>query len=52
MTGYTESDFHHKAQEVNHIAYFEKPVEVYEIEPVIESIFNSRISRPIIQDLN
>jgi len=40
MTGYIESDYHHKAQEVNHIAYFEKPVEIYDIEPVIESIFN------------
>ena len=39
MTGYTESDFYKKAQEVNHFAYFEKPVEVYDIEPVINSFF-------------
>lgn len=40
MTGYTQSNLFEKAQKVNHVAYFEKPVEVYDLEPVFESIFN------------
>ena len=40
MTGYTESNLFEKAQKVDHAAYFEKPIEIYDLEPVFESIFH------------
>ncbi|MDP8200664.1 MAG: response regulator [Candidatus Tenebribacter burtonii] len=39
MTGYNDIAFFERAQKVNPVAYLEKPVEIYDIEPIIESIF-------------
>jgi len=39
MTGHSESDKSMRIQEVNPIAYLEKPVEIYELKPLLESIF-------------
>ncbi|MCD4818396.1 MAG: response regulator [Candidatus Cloacimonetes bacterium] len=40
MTGYSESNIFVRAQKVNPIAYLHKPVEIYNLKPVIESIFD------------
>ena len=39
MTGYNEIAIFDRAQKINPVAYLEKPVEIYDVEPVIESIF-------------
>ena len=40
MTGFTESNIFKKAQELNPVAYLEKPVEVYDITPILEKLFS------------
>jgi len=39
MTGYNEIAIFERAQKINPVAYLEKPVEIYDIEPIIKSIF-------------
>ena len=39
MTGYSESSIFVRAQAVNPLAYLHKPVEIYNLKPIIESIF-------------
>lgn len=39
MTGYNDTNIHKKAQKINPVAYLEKPIEVYDITPIIESLF-------------
>lgn len=39
MTGFTDTNIHKRAQEINPVAYLEKPIEVYEVTPIIESLF-------------
>ena len=40
MTGYNESSIFERAQKINPAGYLEKPVEIYDIKPIIDSIFN------------
>jgi len=40
MTGYSESNIFIRAQEVNPAAYLHKPIEIYNLKPIIDSIFN------------
>ena len=39
MTGYNESSIFERAQKIKPVGYLEKPVEIYDIKPIIESIF-------------
>ncbi|MFC1898464.1 response regulator [Candidatus Cloacimonadota bacterium] len=38
MTGYSEHSLVDRAKEVKPVAYLEKPVELYDLQPVIDSI--------------
>ena len=38
MTGYFEHDLFKRAQKINPVAYLEKPVDIYNLKPVIESV--------------
>jgi len=40
MTGYNEIAIFEKASTINPAAYLEKPVELFELKPIIESIFS------------
>ena len=40
MTGYNESSIFERAQKINPAAYLEKPVEIYDIKPIIDAIYN------------
>ena len=40
MTGYEEPEIVERAQKVNPVAYLIKPVEIWDLKPLIESIFN------------
>ena len=40
MTGYNESSILERAQKINPVGYLEKPVEIYNIKPIIDSVFN------------
>ncbi|MDA3814503.1 MAG: response regulator [Candidatus Cloacimonetes bacterium] len=39
MTGFNDTDIQKRAQEINPVGYLEKPVEVYEVTPIIKSLF-------------
>ncbi|MEA2096358.1 MAG: response regulator [Candidatus Cloacimonadota bacterium] len=39
MTGYNEVAIYKQAQKINPVAYLEKPIEVHDIIPIIESLF-------------
>ena len=39
MTGFTDTNIYKRAHEINPVAYLEKPIEVYEVTPIIESLF-------------
>ncbi|RLC56678.1 MAG: response regulator [Candidatus Cloacimonadota bacterium] len=39
MTGFNDTNIHKKAQDINPVAYLEKPIEVYDVTPIIESVF-------------
>ena len=39
MTGFNDTNIHKKAQKINPVAYLEKPIEAYEVIPIIESLF-------------
>ncbi len=39
MTGFNDTDIHKRAHEINPVGYLEKPVEVYEVTPIIKSLF-------------
>ena len=39
MTGYNEKAIYECAQKVNPVAYLEKPIEIFEIQPIIDSVF-------------
>ena len=39
MTGYNESSIFERAQKINPAAYLEKPVEIYDIKPILDTIF-------------
>jgi len=39
MTGFNDTNIIKKAKEINPVAYLEKPIEVYEVIPIIESLF-------------
>lgn len=39
MTGYNDAGIIERAQKVKPVAFLEKPVEIYNIKPVIDSIF-------------
>lgn len=39
MTGYNESSILERAQKINPVGYLEKPVEIYNIKPIIDSVF-------------
>lgn len=39
MTGYSERNLYDRAQKQNPAAYLEKPVEIYDLQSVLESIF-------------
>ena len=39
MTGYNESSIFERAQKINPVAYLEKPIEIYDVKPVIDSVF-------------
>ena len=39
MTGYNESSIFERAKVINPVAFLEKPVEIYDIKPIIDSLF-------------
>ncbi len=39
MTGYNESSIYERAQKINPVAYLEKPVEIYDIKPILDTLF-------------
>jgi len=39
MTGYNEPNFLKRAEKVNPVGYLEKPVEIYNLQPLIDSVF-------------
>ena len=39
MTGFSDINVQKRAHEINPVGYLEKPVEVYEVTPIIESLF-------------
>ena len=39
MTGYEGAEIVKRAQKINPIAYLTKPVEIWELKPLLESIF-------------
>jgi len=39
MTGYEESDIYERAQKTKPVAYLKKPVEIWDLKPIFESIF-------------
>ncbi len=40
MTGYNDKAIYERAQKINPVAYLEKPIEFFEIQPIIDSVFN------------
>ncbi|MDP8269068.1 MAG: response regulator [Candidatus Tenebribacter davisii] len=42
MTGYNDINIHNRAEIIKPIAILEKPVELYDLEPIIDSIFNKK----------
>ena len=40
MTGYGEPDIYERAQKTKPVAYLIKPVEIWDLKPIFESIFN------------
>ena len=40
MTGYNDKAIYERAQELNPVSYLEKPIEIFEIQPIIDSVFN------------
>ncbi len=40
MTGYNDITIYERAQKINPVAYLEKPIEIFEFKPIIDSIFN------------
>jgi two-component system, response regulator PdtaR len=42
MTGYSEKDLFDRVQELNPAGYLPKPIEIYDLTPVIDSIFNKK----------
>ena len=40
MTGYEEPDIYERAQKTNPVAYLTKPVEIWDLKPIFESIFS------------
>ena len=40
MTGYNESSIFERAQKINPVAYLEKPIEIYDVKPIIDAFFN------------
>ncbi len=43
MTGYDEPNIFERAQKINPVAYLIKPVEIWDLKPILESI-NKRVS--------
>ncbi|NQT65663.1 MAG: response regulator [FCB group bacterium] len=39
MTGFSDINVRKRAHKINPVGYLEKPVEVYEVTPIIESLF-------------
>ena len=39
MTGYNEIEMFNRAQKINPVSYLEKPVEIIDLKPIIDSIF-------------
>ena len=39
MTGYPEKSLIERAQYINPVGYFQKPVEIYDLKPIIDTIF-------------
>ena len=39
MTGYVESEIYERAQKSKPVAYLTKPVEIWDLKPIFESIF-------------
>ena len=39
MTGYNESSIYERAQKINPVGYLEKPVEIYDIKPILDKLF-------------
>ncbi|MCD4817619.1 MAG: response regulator [Candidatus Cloacimonetes bacterium] len=39
MTGYPERNLFERAQKVNPAAYFQKPIEIYDLKPIIDDLF-------------
>jgi len=40
MTGYEEPDIYERAQKTKPVAYLTKPVEIWDLKPIFESIFS------------
>ena len=40
MTGYEEPEIYERAQKTKPVAYLTKPVEIWDLKPIFESIFN------------
>ena len=40
MTGYEETEIYERAQKTKPIAYLTKPVEIWDLKPIFESIFS------------
>ena len=40
MTGYDKLEIYERAQKTNPIAYLIKPVEIWNLKPILESVFN------------
>ncbi len=40
MTGYEETEIYERAQKTKPVAYLTKPVEIWNLKPIFESIFN------------
>ena len=39
MTGYNESSIYERAQKIKPVGYLEKPVEIYDIKPILDTLF-------------
>jgi CheY-like chemotaxis protein len=39
MTGYNEANILDRSKTINAVAYLEKPIEIYDLKPIIDAIF-------------
>lgn len=39
MTGYNDIEMFNRAQKINPVSYLEKPIEIIDLKPIIDSIF-------------